>query len=170
MSGPEGSSIKDHRLCVMVLLFRSMFMDEVYMRMAIDEAKTAAVEDEVPIGAVIVYNDEVIGRAHNEKEKRKLATAHAEILAIEQASKYVNNWHLDDCTLYVTLEPCMMCSGAIVQSRFKRVVIGAVDSRWPGLISFLQKHTFNHHPIVDTGILGDECKDILSEYFKKKRK
>ena len=99
--------------------------DEEYMAEALKEAEIAMSEDEVPIGCIIVYQGQIIARTHNQKETLKKATGHAEILAINQASEYLNLWHLDGCTMYVTLEPCMMCTGAIIQSRMSRLVIGA---------------------------------------------
>ena len=106
--------------------------DEEYMAEALKEAEIAMSEDEVPIGCIIVYQGQIIARTHNQKETLKKATGHAEILAINQASEYLNLWHLDGCTMYVTLEPCMMCTGAIIQSRITRLVIGANESKWPG--------------------------------------
>lgn len=143
--------------------------DQEYMTIALDEAQQAALEDEVPIGDIIVYRDQIIARAHNEKTQRKKVMAHAEMLAIAQAEEQLGRWHLDDCTLYVTLEPCMMCTGAIIQSRIKRVVIGARDTRWDGMINYLMLHTYNHTLEVKDGVMQEACSQIISDYFKKKR-
>lgn len=143
--------------------------DEYYMSLALAEARRAATIDEVPIGCVIVKDDQVIAQAHNFKEHLHHTTAHAEILAIEKANDYFGSWHLDGCTLYVTLEPCMMCTGAIIQSRISRVVIGAPDSRWPGMTSLLKSFTYNHEIQIDFAKSSKICAMILSEYFKKKR-
>ena len=140
-----------------------------YMTIAMEEAQLAVLEDEVPIGAVIVYHDQIIAKAHNEKTQRKRVTAHAEILAIERAEAYLGYWHLDDCILYVTLEPCMMCTGAIIQSRMKKVVIGARDTRWAGMTDFMMLHTFNHHVEIEESPLADACSQMISDYFRKKR-
>lgn len=144
--------------------------DEEYMAEAIKEAEKAVIEDEVPIGCIIVYEGKIIARTHNQKETLKKATGHAEILAINQASEYLNLWHLDGCTMYVTLEPCMMCTGAIVQSRISRLVIGASVSRWPGFVKLIEDHPVNHKPQVDEGILKERCAIIVSEFFKNKRR
>lgn len=143
--------------------------DEYYMSIALAEALKAEEHDDVPIGAIIVKDDQVIARAHNNREREKRVIAHAEILAIDEANKKLGMWHLDDCTMYVTLEPCMMCSGAIIQSRMKRVVIGATDSRWPGLLTFIRDHKFNHEVQVDLSQSREICSKIISAYFKKKR-
>jgi len=145
--------------------------DQAYMRIAMNEARQAAAEDEVPIGCVIVSKDgDILARDHNRKEALKTATGHAEILAINAASHRIGNWHLNDCTLYVTLEPCMMCSGAIYQSRIGKVVIGARDSRWPGLVTFLNDYPLNHQPEIEFSELGEECLTILQDYFHQKRR
>ena len=144
--------------------------DEYYMSLAIEEAKKAAELNEVPVGAVIVYNDQVIAKSHNYKEHSNRTVAHAEILVIEQANHFFDSWYLNDCTLYVTLEPCMMCTGAIVQSRIKRVVFGAPDSRWPGMSTLLNDYTYNHEVNLTSGVLKEECSRILSEYFRSKRR
>lgn len=143
--------------------------DKAFMRLAIEEAMKARHQDEVPVGAVIVKDGEVIAKAHNHKERLNLATAHAEMLVIRKASEVLGSWHLEDCTLYVTLEPCMMCTGAIVLSRIKKVVIGARENRWPGLVTLLHDHNFNHEPMIAFGPFHDECSYILTQYFKSKR-
>jgi tRNA(adenine34) deaminase len=144
--------------------------DEYYMSLAIEEAKKAAGVNEVTVGAVIVYNDQVIAKCHNYKEHSNRTIAHAEILAIEKANCYFDSWYLNDCTLYVTLEPCMMCTGAIVQSRIKRVVFGAADSRWPGMSTLLNDYTYNHEVELTSGVLKEDCSSILSNYFRSKRR
>lgn len=146
--------------------------DEEYMRVAIKEAKKAEKSDDVPVGAIIVKNGEIIARTHNLKEKRTCATEHAEILAIRKASKELNNWYLDGCTLYVTLEPCPMCAGAVVNSRIDRVVFGAADPKagcYGSVLDFCKDGHFNHTPEVCGGVLGEECGAILSAFFRKKR-
>ena len=175
MSGPEGSSIKKYHLCVVVFLYhrgRKMNEDIYFMKCAIDMAYKAQEKDEVPIGAVIVYQGQIIAQAFNEKEESQSATRHAEIIAIERASQLLQTWYLDECTLYVTLEPCMMCTGAIVNSRLKRVVYGASEKRWIALSSLMdriQMKEINHQVVYQGGILEEECANLLSQYFKDKR-
>lgn len=149
-----------------------MTTDETFMRIALREAEKAAAEDEVPVGAVIVKEGRVIARAHNQKEKKNCAICHAEILAIQKATKKVGNWWLEGCTLYVTLEPCAMCAGAIVNSRLARVVYGASDARYGflGSIANLPKdYPLNHTFETTTDVLREECASILTEFFRKKR-
>ena len=146
-------------------------MDEHYMRIAIELAKKAAAEDEVPIGALIVRGDEIIASSSNLREHRKCATAHAEILAIEEACRTLGGWRLHGCTLYVTLEPCAMCAGASINARLDRVVYGAYDRRFGALGSLcnLADLPFNHALKVRAGVLEEECRALLSDYFKAKR-
>ena len=146
--------------------------DETFMQMAIDEARLAEREDEVPIGAVIVKDGKVIARAHNTREGAKCATAHAEILAINEACRALGGWRLPGATIYVTLEPCCMCAGAIVNARIENVVYGAPDIRFGAMGSLLDVSLLplNHKPEVKRFVRGEECKNMLSEYFKKKRK
>lgn len=144
-------------------------IDEYYMNLAYLEAMKAMQLDEVPVGAIIVKDNEIIAATHNQKEMKQDATCHAEILAIRQACKKLGSWHLDGCCLYVTLEPCMMCSGAIIQSRIDRVVFGASVQRWDGLTHYLQTHDFNHFPEIKMGILELQCSYLIKEYFKQKR-
>jgi len=146
--------------------------DERFMRLAINEAIKGGAADEVPVGAVVVKDGKVIARAHNEKEKRNCALYHAEILAIRRAAKKLGNWYLEGCTLYVTLEPCVMCVGAIVNSRLDRVVYGAADPRFGFLGSVAdipRDYPTNHVFEKETGVLGEECGALLSEFFRKKR-
>ena len=146
--------------------------DLIFMREALALAREAAEADEVPVGAVIVYEGRIIAAARNRREGDKMATHHAEILAIEEACRYRGGWRLPDCTLYVTLEPCPMCGGAIVNARLPRVVFGAYDHRAGVFGSSIDFNTlgFNHRPEVTGGVLGDEAAAILGDYFRKKRK
>jgi tRNA(adenine34) deaminase len=147
-------------------------MDEKFMKEAIKEAKKAWAKDEVPIGAVIVKDGKVIARAHNLRESKQIATAHAEIIAIEKACKKIGSWRLNDCTLYVTLEPCAMCSGAMILSRVDRIVYGASDPKGgcvDSCIKMYEQQGFNHYPEVTSGILKDECSSMLTTFFKNKR-
>ena len=143
-----------------------------YMKMALKEAKKAMKKNEVPIGAVIVCDNKVIAKAHNMREKHKLATSHAEILAIQKANKKIKSWRLDSCTLYVTIEPCPMCAGAIIQSRVKSVVYGARDLKAGAHSSVLNlfEYPFNHKVHVEFGIMEEESAKIISQFFKKIRK
>jgi tRNA(adenine34) deaminase len=150
-----------------------MTSDEKYMKVAINEALKAQHIGEVPIGAVIVKDNKIIARAHNLRETRQDPTAHAEYLAIQKAAKIVGSWRLEDCTLYVTLEPCVMCAGAIVMSRIPRVVYGASDPKGGcsgSLMDLTQEARFNHRAIVDKHILADECGELLRQFFKNIRK
>lgn len=145
--------------------------DIFFMGEALAEAYRAAELDEVPVGAVVVFEDTVIARAGNRRESRKCATCHAELSAIEEACRYRHGWRLPDCTLYVTLEPCPMCAGAIVNARIPRVVFGASDPKGGAMGSVLDlcSYPFNHHPTVEGGVLAEESRQILSAYFKNKR-
>ena len=143
------------------------------MKEAIKQAKKAAQKDEVPIGCVIVKDDQIIARAYNKREMKQCSTAHAEILAIEKACKKLSSWRLEDCDLYVTLEPCPMCSGAIIQSRIRNVIFGAYDPKGGCMGSNMNINNvrgFNHYPDIEGGILQDECSRLLKEFFKAKRK
>ncbi|AMY05620.1 tRNA adenosine(34) deaminase TadA [Staphylococcus condimenti] len=149
-----------------------MATDENYMKLALEEAKKAERIGEVPIGAVVVKDGEVIARAHNLRETVQQPTAHAEHIAIEKAAEVVGSWRLEDCTLYVTLEPCVMCSGAIVMSRIPRVVYGASDPKGGcsgSLMDLLQEPRFNHRAEVVSGVLEDECGVVLKSFFKQIR-
>ena len=149
-----------------------MINDEFFMRAAIEEAKIAASIGEVPIGAVVVRNGEIIARAHNERETGKDATRHAEIIAIERACAALGGWRLIGCDLYVTLEPCPMCAGATVNARLVRVVYGASDLRAGafGSIVNLNDYPLNHKPEIVRGVLADECLAPIQAFFKEKRK
>ncbi|MBU8568177.1 tRNA adenosine(34) deaminase TadA [Virgibacillus pantothenticus] len=147
-------------------------MDEHMMKIAIQEAKQAAEQGEVPIGALIAYDNEVIATAHNLRETTQSTLAHAELLAIQQANEKIGSWRLEDCTLYVTLEPCPMCAGAIVQSRIKRVVYGAYDPKAGcagTLFNLLDDARFNHQVDVTAGVLEKECANLLKDFFKRLR-
>lgn len=149
-----------------------LLQDEHFMSEAIKEAKKAEELDEVPIGAVIVLNGEIISRAHNLRENEQNAIAHAELLAIDQACKKLGSWRLEDATLYVTLEPCPMCSGAIILSRVKRVVYGAGDPKGGcagTLMNLLQDQRFNHQCELAAGIMEEECSQMLSNFFRQIR-
>ena len=148
-----------------------LFDDEYYIRLALEEAYLAQELDEVPVGAVIVQGDRIIARAHNMRQNNKCATHHAEILAIEEACRTLGGWRLPDTTLYVTMEPCPMCAGAIVNARIPRVVYGAHDIRFGafGSLFDMSKLPLNHTPEIVGGVLGDECRELLSSYFKRKR-
>ena len=146
--------------------------DEKYMHEALKEASIAASEDEVPIGCVIVKKGEIIARAHNQRDKTNNPLGHAEILAIKQASELLEDWQLVDTELYVTVEPCLMCAGAIIQSRIRKVIYGAPDFKggaFGGSINVLDAKNINHRPEVIKGILESECSQIIKDYFKSKR-
>ena len=150
-----------------------MDRDIKYMQEALKEAELARLEDEVPIGCVIVKDDQIIARAHNQRDKSHNPLGHAETLAIKQASEVLNDWQLVNCELYVTVEPCIMCAGAIVQSRIKRVVYGAPEYRggaFGSSIDILKAENINHYPEVIKGVLEEECASIIKNYFKAKRK
>ena len=143
------------------------------MELALKEAKKAKDIDEVPVGCVIVCDDQVIAKAHNLKEAKNVATAHAELLAIQKASKKLDNWCLNNCEMYVTLEPCMMCAGLISQARIKKVYYGTKDPKGGALVSVVEikklKHIGAYPREVEGGILQKECKNILSTFFAEKR-
>lgn len=148
------------------------FLDEYYMKEAIKEARKAESLLEVPIGAVVVIDGKIISRAHNLRESKQSAVAHAEILAIEQACQLVGSWRLENASLYVTLEPCAMCSGAIILSRVKRVVYGAADPKGGcagTFMNLLQDERFNHQSEVTSGVLDEECGQLLSDFFRQLR-
>lgn len=141
------------------------------MKAALAEAKKAYLIDEVPVGAVIVYNDKIIARGHNTRETKQSVLGHAEINAIKKASKKIGSWRLEDCDMYVTLEPCSMCSGAIIQSRIKNLYFGAFDPKTGacGSVLNLFEHNFNHKVNVVSGIMEEECSRIIKEFFRELR-
>ena len=150
-----------------------MATDIEYMKEALKEAKLAELEDEVPIGCVIVKDDQIIARAHNQRDKTNNPLGHAEILAIKKAGEILQDWQLVDAELYVTIEPCIMCGGAIIQSRIKKVIYGAPDLKggaFGSSINILEANNINHRPEVIKGILEEECTAIIKNYFKEKRK
>jgi len=143
-----------------------------FMQMALDEARRAADEDEVPVGAVIVRGEQVVASAHNQREQLHDPTAHAEMIAITQAAAALGSWRLDECTLYVTLEPCPMCSGAIVQARIPLVVYGATDPKAgavDSLYHLLADTRLNHRAEVVSGVLAAPCGEVLSQFFRRQR-
>ncbi|MEQ6857173.1 tRNA adenosine(34) deaminase TadA [Lysinibacillus capsici] len=146
--------------------------DRLFMKQALEEAQQAALLGEVPIGAVLVYEGKIIARAHNLRETTQNATTHAELLVIQEACKKIGSWRLEDTTLYVTLEPCPMCAGAILQSRVPRVVYGARDQKAgcvDSLYRLLNDERFNHECDVTEGILAEECGQVLTDFFKALR-
>jgi tRNA(adenine34) deaminase len=146
--------------------------DARYMRVALEEAKNAAASGEVPVGAVVVYRGEIIGRGYNRREELRSALAHAELLAIEQASRHLGCWRLCDCQLYVTLEPCVMCVGAIVQARMGRLIFGCLDPKGGAVESLYQlcgDARLNHRLPVAAGMLAEDCSAILQAFFNRLR-
>ncbi len=149
-----------------------MTQDEKYMKEAIKQAKKAYALGEVPIGCVIVYQDKIIGRGYNRRNTDKNTLAHAEITAINKASKKMGDWRLEECTLYVTLEPCQMCAGAIVQARITEVVMGSMNPKTGcggSILNLLEMPEFNHQAIVRRGVLAEECTQMLTAFFKELR-
>jgi tRNA(adenine34) deaminase len=143
------------------------------MKEALKEAKKAYDIEEIPVGAVIVKDGKIISRAHNVKETKNIATGHAELLAIEKACKKLNSWRLIDCDMYVTLEPCPMCTGALINSRIRRVYIGTNDDKTGACgskLNLLEDYKFNHSVEVHRGLMKDECETILKDFFKMLRK
>lgn len=146
-------------------------MEEKYMKEALKEALKARAKDEVPVGAVIVLNGEIIARGHNKRETKKNSLCHAEIIAIDKACKKLKNFRLENCELYVTLEPCLMCAGAIVQARIKKVVFGASDNKYgmAGTVFNAFELKSNHNVEIKKDVLKDECSEILTSFFKEMR-
>ncbi len=145
-------------------------MKNEFMQIALKEAKKAYDKLEIPVGAVIVKNGEVIAKAHNLKETKFDTTKHAEILAIQKASKKLESWRLLDCEMYVTLEPCSMCAGAIIKSRIKKVYIGTCDEKQEqqsSVLNLFEDYKFNHKVEVEKGIMQEDCEKILKDFFKK---
>lgn len=148
-------------------------MKEYFMKQALKEAQKAKDKLEVPIGVVIVRDDKIIARAHNLREIKKNAVAHAEILAIQKACKKLDAWRLNDCDMYVTLEPCPMCAGAILNSRIRKVYIGALEPRSGAAgskINLFDDYEFNHKTEYETGILEEECRALMQSFFRERRK
>ncbi|MFR3730745.1 tRNA adenosine(34) deaminase TadA [Lacrimispora sp.] len=149
-----------------------MTTDEKYMRAAIVQAKKASAIGEVPIGCVIVYENKIIARGYNRRTIDKNVLSHAEINAIKKACKIIGDWRLEGCTMYVTLEPCPMCAGAIVQARIPRVVIGCMNQKAGcagSILDMLHESRFNHQVETETGVLGDDCSHMMKEFFKELR-
>ena len=148
-----------------------MKTDEYFMKLALKEAQKAYDIGEVPIGCVIVKNDKVIARGYNKREKLNSSLAHAEIIAINKASKKLNSWRLEGCKMYITLEPCIMCGGAIIQSRIDEVIYGAKDNRFGvhDSITNIFSLKFNHSVLIKNKVLENECSNIISDFFKKLR-
>lgn len=150
-----------------------MTEDEKFMSEAIRQAKKAYALEEVPIGCVIIYEGKIIARGYNRRNTDKNTLAHAELNAIRKASRKLGDWRLDGCTMYVTLEPCQMCAGAIVQSRIKRVVMGCRNPKAGcagSILNLLQIPEFNHQVEIEEGVLGQRCSDMLKEFFRELRR
>ena len=148
-------------------------MQEYFMKQALKEAEKAYKKLEVPIGAVIVKDGTIIARGYNQKETKKDTTKHAEIIAIQKASKKLGSWRLIDCEMYVTLEPCSMCAGAIINSRIKKIYIGTMDQKTGAVgsvLNLLEDYKFNHKVEIESGIMQKECEKILKDFFKELRK
>ena len=146
--------------------------DERFMRVAIESAKIAEENGDVPIGAVIVYKNQIIGKAYNQREQLQDPTAHAEIIALTQAAAALENWHLNGCTMYVTLEPCPMCAGALVLSRMDRLVYGCDDPKagaCKSLYNIVTDERLNHRLEVTSGVLQEQCREQLQEFFTRRR-
>lgn len=147
--------------------------DEHHMRKALEQARQALAADEVPVGAVIVWQNRIIAAAHNQREQLSDPTAHAEVLAITQATQVIQDWRLENCTLFVTLEPCLMCAGAILQARIPRLVYGASDPKAGAVESLYQvlgDPRLNHRVEVVAGVMAHECGSLLTEFFREKRR
>lgn len=162
-----------HNLAILttngLIYVKDRMKDTDGMQLALQQARKAFLLEEVPVGAVIVQGDRILSATYNQKETLCLSTAHAEVLAIEQASQKLGQWRLTGCSLYVTLEPCLMCAGAIVQSRLSRVIIGALDPKAGAVCSLYQvfhDSRLNHQPDVLTGVLDKECSGILKDFFQ----
>jgi tRNA(adenine34) deaminase len=146
--------------------------DEHWMRFAIEQASFAIAMDEVPVGAIVVYQNKIIGRGFNRREKNHKISGHAEIVAMEEAGQHLHTWRLSNCTLYTTLEPCLMCTGALIQSRIERIVYGAKEEKTGAIISQIQIQKIpriQHLPIIQGGVLELACQQQLQQYFEKKR-
>lgn len=146
--------------------------DIIYMKKAYNEAVKAYKLNEVPIGCVIVCNDKIIARAHNQRNKKKNVLYHAEVIAINKACKKLKRWVLDDCAIYITMEPCVMCAGTIIQARMKKVVYGIPQNRYGcggTLLNLFTDYKFNNNPILEKGLLEEEIKLLVNQFFKKMR-
>ncbi len=146
--------------------------DNKYMKEALKEAQKSYNKEEIPVGAVIVKDGKIIGRGHNLKETKNDTTNHAEIIAIKKASKKLKSWRLTGCTMYVTLEPCTMCAGALIQARLDKVVIGTMDEKTGAcgsVLNVVEDYKFNHRVEIEKGVMEKECKSIIQEFFKKLR-
>lgn len=150
---------------------KTLNKDEYYMSIALEEAKKAYKLEEVPVGCVIVYQDKILAKSHNTRHKTKSVFDHAELIAIKKASKKINSWILEDCEMYVTLEPCLMCASAIIQSRIKRIIYAANEPKFGafGSITDLSILPLNHHIVVTKGILSIESANLLKSFFKELR-
>lgn len=147
--------------------------DEKFMKEAIRQAKKAGTIGDVPIGCVIVHEGKIIARGYNKRNKNKTVLAHAELLAMSKACKIIGDWRLEECTMYITLEPCQMCAGAIVQARIPRVVIGSMNPKagcGGSILNLLEMQEFNHQVDVTRGVLEEECSEMLSAFFKELRR
>ncbi len=150
-----------------------MTSDESFMKQAVKQAKKAYDKLETPIGCVIVHEDKIIARGYNKRNMKKNTLAHAEILAINKASKVLGDWRLEDCTMYVTLEPCPMCAGAIVQARIPRVVVGTMNPKAGcagSVLNLLQQDGLNHQVEITKGVLAEECSGLMTSFFRELRK
>lgn len=150
-----------------------MTQDEKYMKEAMKQARKAAAIEEVPIGCVIVHEGKIIARGYNKRNLKKNTLAHAELIAMNKASRVIGDWRLEECTMYVTLEPCPMCAGAIVQARIPKVVIGSMNPKAGcagSVLNVLQTEGFNHQVVIESGVLGEECSEMLSSFFRELRK
>ena len=150
-----------------------MTSDESFMKQAVKQAKKAYDKLETPIGCVIVHEDKIIARGYNKRNMKKNTLAHAEILAINKASKVLGDWRLEDCTMYVTLEPCPMCAGSIVQARIPRVVIGSMNPKAGcagSVLNLLQQDGLNHQVEITKGVLAEECSGLMTSFFRELRK
>ena len=146
--------------------------DDNYMKLALEQAQIAEENGDVPIGAIIVFENQIIGKAYNQREQLQDPTAHAEIIALTQAAAFVESWRLHGCTMYVTLEPCPMCAGALVLARIDRLVYGCDDPKTGAcgsLYDIVRDKRLNHRPVVTKGVLADECGQLLRSFFEKKR-
>ena len=151
---------------------KKMSEDEKFMKEALRQAKKAYAMEETPIGCVLVHEGKIIARGYNKRNKKKNTLAHAEIIVIDKASRVLGDWRLEECTMYVTLEPCPMCAGAIVQARVTRVVIGSMNAKagcGGSILNLLEMQEFNHQAEVERGVLQEECSEMLSAFFRKLR-